>query len=134
GFGPFSPLGKGFLTGAIKEDTQLDKTDFRNIVPRFTTEYRKANQAVVDLIGKVAQQKKATPAQVALAWLLAQKPCIVPIPGTTKLARLEENIGAAAIELTPDDLRGIEHADSQITLPGARYPEHIDQMSRRLVP
>ena len=107
GFVPFSPLGKGFLTGKISEDTKFDKTDFRNIVPRFTPENRKANQALVDLIGKFAQQKKATPAQIALAWLLAQKPWIVPIPGTTKLHRLEENIGAAAVELTPEDLRQI---------------------------
>src|SRR5947208_3195963 len=123
GFVPFSPLGKGFLTGAIKEDTQFDKTDFRNIVPRFTTENRKANQAVVDLIGKFAQQKKATPAQVALAWLLAQKSWIVPIPGTTKLHRLEENIGAAAVELTPEDLQQIENAASKIPVQGARYRE-----------
>src|SRR5437879_4482890 len=131
GFVPFSPLGKGFLTGKISEDTQFDKSDFRNIVPRFTPENRKANQAFVDLLGKIAERKKATPAQIALAWLLAQKPWIVPIPGTTKLARLEENIGAAAIELTPDDLRGIENAASQITVQGARYHEHTEQMSGR---
>src|SRR5216110_1535843 len=125
GFVPFSPLGKGFLTGAIKEDTQFDKTDFRNIVPRFTTENRKANQAVVDLIGKFAQQKKATPAQIALAWLLAQKPWIVPIPGTTKLHRLEENIGAVAIKLTPEDLRQLDIGTSKIAVQGARYPEEL---------
>src|SRR5436853_1184793 len=123
GFVPFSPLGKGFLTGKISEDTQFDKSDFRNIVPRFTPENRKANQVVVDLIGRFAQQKKATPAQIALAWLLAQKPWIVPIPGTTQLHRLEENIGAAAVELTPDDLREIQSAASKITVTGARYPE-----------
>ena len=131
GFVPYSPLGKGFLTGKIDENTTFDHSDFRNQLPRFTPEARKANQALVDLLGKIAQRKKATPAQVALAWLLAQKPWIVPIPGTTKLARLEENIGAAAIELTPDDLRGIENAASQITVQGARYPEHIEQMSGR---
>jgi len=128
GFVPFSPLGKGFLTGAIKEDTQFDKTDFRNIVPRFTAENRKANQAVVDLIGKFAQQKKATPAQIALAWLLAQKPWIVPIPGTTKLHRLEENIGAAAVELTPEDLRQLDVATSKIAVQGARYPEELQKL------
>jgi len=131
GFVPYSPLGKGFLTGKINENTSFDSSDFRNQLPRFTPEARKANQALVDLLGKIAQRKKATPAQVALAWLLAQKPWIVPIPGTTKLTRLEENIGAAAIELTPDDLRGIENAASQITVQGARYPEHIEQMSGR---
>ena len=131
GFVPYGPLGKGFLTGKINENTSFDSSDFRNQLPRFTPEARKANQALVDLLGKIAQRKKATPAQVALAWLLAQKPWIVPIPGTTKLARLEENIGAAAIELTPDDLRGIENAASQITVQGARYPEHIEQMSGR---
>jgi len=131
GFVPFSPLGKGFLTGAIKEDTQFDKTDFRNIVPRFTTENRKANQAVVDLIGKFAQQKKATPAQIALAWLLAQKPWIVPIPGTTKLPRLEENIGAAAVELTPEDLRRLDIATSKIAVQGARYPEELQKLVGR---
>src|SRR6266705_4953297 len=123
GFVPFSPLGKGFLTGKISEDTQFDKTDFRNIVPRFSPENRKANQAMVDLIGKFAHQKKATPAQIALAWLLAQKPWIVPIPGTTKLHRLEENIGAAAVELMPDDLRQLESAASKIPVQGERYPE-----------
>ncbi len=131
GFVPYSPLGKGFLTGKISEDTKFDKSDFRNIVPRFTPENRKANQALVDLLGRFAQQKKATPAQIALAWLLAQKPWIVPIPGTTKLGRLEENIGAAAVELTSDDLRDIESASSKITVQGARYPEHIEQMTGR---
>ena len=123
GFVPFSPLGKGFLTGAISADTKFDANDFRNIVPRFTEENRKANQAMVDLIGKFAQQKKATPAQIALAWLLAQKPWIVPIPGTTKLHRLEENIGGAAVELSPEDLRQLETAASKIAVQGARYPE-----------
>ena len=131
GFVPFSPLGKGFLTGKISADTQFDKTDFRNIVPRFTQENRKANQALVDLIGKFAQQKKATPAQIALAWLLAQKSWIVPIPGTTKLHRLEENIGAAAIELTPEDLRQLEAAASKIPPQGARYPEELQKMVGR---
>ena len=131
GFVPYSPLGKGFLTGKISEDTKFDKSDFRNIVPRFTPENRKANQALVDLLGRFAQQKKATPAQIALAWLLAQKPWIVPIPGTTKLKRLEENIGAVAIELTSDDLREIETAASKITVQGARYPESIEQMTGR---
>jgi aryl-alcohol dehydrogenase-like predicted oxidoreductase len=127
GFVPFSPLGKGFLTGKINENTTFDSTDFRNIVPRFTPEARKANQALVDLIGKFAEQKKATPAQIALAWVLAQKPWIVPIPGTTKLHRLEENIGAVDVELTPDDLREIDSATSQITVQGARYPEHLER-------
>ena len=131
GFVPYSPLGKGFLTGKIDENTTFDRSDFRNQLPRFTPEARKTNQALVDLLGKIAQRKKATPAQVALAWLFAQKAWIVPIPGTTKLTRLEENIGAAAIELTPDDLRDIENAASQITVQGARYPEHIEQMSGR---
>ena len=131
GFVPFSPLGKGFLTGKINEDTKFDKSDFRNIVPRFTPESRKANQALVGLLGKFAAQKKATPAQIALAWLLAQKPWIVPIPGTTKLARLEENIGAVAVELTPDDLREIASAASKITVQGARYPERLAQMTGR---
>jgi aryl-alcohol dehydrogenase-like predicted oxidoreductase len=131
GFVPYSPLGKGFLTGKIDENTTFDRSDFRNQLPRFTAEARKANQALVDLLGKVAQNKKATLAQIALAWLLAQKPWIVPIPGTTKLARLEENIGAAAFKLTPDDLRDVENAASQITVQGARYPEHIEQMSGR---
>ena len=131
GFVPFSPLGKGFLTGKIDETTTFDSSDFRNTVPRFNPENRKANQALVDLLQKIAHRKKATPGQIALAWLLAQKPWIVPIPGTTKLHRLEENIGAAAVELTPDDLREIESAASKITIEGARYPEHIEQMSNR---
>jgi aryl-alcohol dehydrogenase-like predicted oxidoreductase len=131
GFVPFSPLGKGFLTGKISQDTQFDKTDFRNIVPRFTPENRKTNQAVVDLIGRFAQQKKATPAQIALAWLLAQKPWIVPIPGTTKLHRLEENIGATTVELTPDDLRQMEAATSKISVQGARYPEELQKLVGR---
>ena len=131
GFVPFSPLGKGFLTGKISEDTQFDKTDFRNIVPRFSRENRKANQALVDLLSKIAQQKKATPAQIALAWLLAQKPWIVPIPGTTKLARLEENIGAVAVELTPDNIREIESAASKIMVQGARYPEELQKLVGR---
>jgi aryl-alcohol dehydrogenase-like predicted oxidoreductase len=131
GFVPFSPLGKGFLTGKISEDTQFDKTDFRNIVPRFTPENRKTNQALVDLIGKFAQQKKATPAQIALAWLLAQKPWIVPIPGTTKLHRLEENIGAAAVELTREDLQQLETAASKISVQGARYPEELQKLVGR---
>jgi aryl-alcohol dehydrogenase-like predicted oxidoreductase len=127
GFVPFSPLGKGFLTGKIDENTTFDSTDFRNIVPRFTPEARKANQALVELLSRVAEQKKATLAQIALAWLLVQKSWIVPIPGTTKLHRLEENIGAAEIELTPDDLREIESAASEITVQGARYPEHLQK-------
>jgi aryl-alcohol dehydrogenase-like predicted oxidoreductase len=131
GFVPFSPLGKGFLTGAISADTKFDANDFRNIVPRFTEENRKANQAMVDLIGKFAQQKKATPAQIALAWLLAQKPWIVPIPGTTKLHRLEENIGGAAVELSPEDLRQLETAASKIAVQGARYPEALMKMVGR---
>jgi aryl-alcohol dehydrogenase-like predicted oxidoreductase len=131
GFVPFSPLGKGFLTGKISEDTQFDKNDFRNIVPRFTPENRKANQAMVDLLGRFAQQKKATPAQVALAWLLAQKPWIVPIPGTTKLHRLEENIAALNVELSPDDLRQLETAASEIAVQGARYPEELQKMVGR---
>jgi aryl-alcohol dehydrogenase-like predicted oxidoreductase len=131
GFVPFSPLGKGFLTGKISEDTQFDKTDFRNIVPRFTPENRKANQAMVDVIGKFAKQKKATPAQIALAWLLAQKPWIVPIPGTTKLTRLEENIGAAALELTSEELRQLESTASKITVQGARYPAELQKLVGR---
>ena len=127
GFVPFSPLGKGFLTGAINENTTFDSTDFRNIVPRFTPEARKANQALVDLLGKIAAQKEATPAQIALAWLLAQKPWIAPIPGTTKLHRLEENLGAAQITLTTDDLREIEAAADSVTIEGARYPQHLQQ-------
>jgi len=125
GFVPFSPLGKGFLTGKINENTTFDSSDFRNVVPRFTPEARKANQALVDLLRKIAERKRATPAQIALAWLLAQKPWIVPIPGTTKLHRLEENIAAAAVELSSEDLREIESAASKITLEGARYPEHL---------
>jgi aryl-alcohol dehydrogenase-like predicted oxidoreductase len=131
GFVPFSPLGKGFLTGAINENTTFDSTDFRNIVPRFTPEARKANQALVDLLGKIAAQKQATAAQIAIAWLLAQKPWIVPIPGTTKLHRLEENIGAAAVDFNPDDLREIDAALAHITVQGARYPEHLRQMTGR---
>jgi aryl-alcohol dehydrogenase-like predicted oxidoreductase len=131
GFVPFSPLGKGFLTGKISEDTKFDKNDFRNIVPRFTAENRKANQAMVDLLGKFAQKKKATPAQVALAWLLAQKPWIAPIPGTTKLHRLEENIGAVNVELSPEDLRELENAASKIAVVGARYPEELQKMVGR---
>ncbi|PYT23240.1 MAG: aldo/keto reductase [Acidobacteria bacterium] len=131
GFVPFSPLGKGFLTGKISQDTQFDKTDFRNVVPRFTPENRKANQAMVDLLGRFAQQKKATPAQVALAWLLAQKPWIVPIPGTTKLHRLEENIGGAAVELMLDDLRQLERAASKIPVQGERYPEELQKLVGR---
>src|SRR6516162_8105378 len=126
GFVPFSPLGKGFLTGTIKEDTQFDKTDFRNIVPRFKPENRKANQALVDALGSFAQRKKVTPAQIALAWILAQKPWMVPIPGTTKLARLEENIGASAVTLSPDDLREIDSVASGVKVQGARYPEHLE--------
>ena len=131
GFVPFSPLGKGFLTGKIDENTKFDSTDFRNIVPRFTPEARKANQALVDLLSKVAERKKATPAQLALAWLLARKPWIVPIPGTTKLHRLEENLGAASVELTPDDLRDIDSASSKMKMEGARYPERLEQMTGR---
>ena len=128
GFVPFSPLGKGFLTGAISETTRFDSGDFRNVVPRFTPEARKANQALVDLLGRIAaQQKKATPAQIALAWLLARKPWIVPIPGTTKLHRLEENLGAADVDLTPDDLGDIESAVSEVPVQGARYPAHLQQ-------
>jgi aryl-alcohol dehydrogenase-like predicted oxidoreductase len=125
GFVPFSPLGKGFLTGAIDENTKFDKTDFRNIVPRFTPEARRANQALVDLLGQIAARKKATSAQIALAWLLAQKPWIVPIPGTTKLRRLDENVGAAAVALTPGDLREIDGALAKITVQGDRYPPHL---------
>jgi aryl-alcohol dehydrogenase-like predicted oxidoreductase len=131
GFVPYSPLGKGFLTGKMSENTRFDSSDFRNILPRFTPEALKANQALVDLLGTIAERKKTTPAQIALAWLLAQKPWIVPIPGTTKQARLEENIGAAAVELTSDDLREIESAALKITVQGARYPEHIEQMTGR---
>jgi aryl-alcohol dehydrogenase-like predicted oxidoreductase len=131
GFVPFSPLGKGFLTGKINENTEFDKNDFRNVVPRFTPENRKANQALVDVVGKFAQEKRATPAQIALAWLLAQKPWIVPIPGTTKLHRLEENIGASEVELTPDDLRKLENASGKITVQGERYPEHLQKLINR---
>jgi len=127
GFVPFSPLGRGFLTGKIDANTTFDKSDFRNIVPRFSPEARKANQAMVDLLATIAERKKATPAQIALAWLLAQKPWIVPIPGTTKLHRLEENIGAVAVELTKDDLREIDSAASEIRVEGARYPEAMEQ-------
>ena len=131
GFVPFSPLGKGFLTGKIDENTTFDSSDFRNIVPRFTPDARRANQTLVDLLRTTAERKKATPAQIALAWLLAQKPWIVPIPGTTKMTRLEENIGAAAVELTSDDLRDIDSAASKITLQGARYPEKLDKLTGR---
>jgi aryl-alcohol dehydrogenase-like predicted oxidoreductase len=131
GFVPYSPLGKGFLTGKIDENAKFDKSDFRSTLPRFTPEALKANQALIDLLGNIARRKKATPAQIALAWLLAQEPWIVPIPGTTKLHRLEENIGAAAVELTADDLRDIETAASKITVQGARYPEHIEAMTGR---
>src|SRR6266567_3362353 len=131
GFVPYSPLGRGFLTGKMNENTAFDSSDFRNRLPRFTPEARKANQALVHLLHEIAKRKRTTPAQVALAWLLAQKPWIVPIPGTTKLKRLEENIGAAAIELTSGDLGEIESAASKITLQGARYPEHLEQMTGR---
>jgi aryl-alcohol dehydrogenase-like predicted oxidoreductase len=131
GFVPFSPLGKGFLTGKIDENTKFDATDFRNVVPRFTREARKANQAVVDLLNAIAARLKATPAQVALAWLLAQKPWIVPIPGTTKLHRLVENNGGVSLELTPADLREINAASDQITLQGARYPAHLQKLVGR---
>jgi aryl-alcohol dehydrogenase-like predicted oxidoreductase len=131
GFVPYSPLGKGFLTGKMDETTKLDSTDFRNILPRFTPEAMRANRALVDLLGSIAARKKAAPAQIAIAWLLAQRPWIVPIPGTTKLARLEENIGAASVELTPDDLREIESAASKIEVQGTRYPEHLEQMTGR---
>jgi aryl-alcohol dehydrogenase-like predicted oxidoreductase len=131
GFVPFSPLGRGYLTGKIDETTAFDASDFRNTVPRFSPEARQANKALVDLLGRIAERKKATPAQVALAWLLAQKPWIVPIPGTTKLHRLEENIGAGDMKLTPDDLREIDNAASGITVQGARYPEHLERMTGR---
>jgi aryl-alcohol dehydrogenase-like predicted oxidoreductase len=131
GLVPYSPLGKGFLTGAMNENTRLDSTDFRSTLPRFTPEAMKANQVLVDLLGRIAVQKRATPAQIALGWLLAQKPWMVPIPGTTKLHRLEENLGAASIELTPEDLRDIESAASQITVQGARYPERLEKMTGR---
>ena len=131
GFVPFSPLGKGFLTGAISADTKFDKTDFRANVPRFSEENRKANQALVDVIGKFAAQQKVTPAQVALAWLLAQRPWIVPIPGTTKLHRLQENIGAASVQLSPEDLRELESAAAQVQVQGARYAEHLQKLVGR---
>ncbi len=131
GFVPFSPLGKGFLTGKINEHTTFDRSDIRNTIPRFAPEARLANQALVDLLGEIGKQKKATPAQIALAWLLAQKPWIVPIPGTRKLERLEENIGAVAVDLSSDYLREIESAASKITVQGARYPEHLEQMTGR---
>ena len=131
GFVPFSPLGKGFLTGAINENTKFDTTDFRSIVPRFTTEARKANQALVDVLGQIAARIEATPAQIALARLLSQKPWIVPIPGTTKLQRLEENIGAASLELSAHDLREINETVSKITVRGERYPAHLQQMVNR---
>ena len=131
GFVPFSPLGKGFLTGAISESTKFDSTDFRSVVPRFTPEARKANQVLVDLVSQIAAKKRVTSAQIALAWLLAQRPWIVPIPGTTKLHRLEENIGAAAIALTADELRDIDGAISKIAVQGARYPEHLQQLVGR---
>jgi aryl-alcohol dehydrogenase-like predicted oxidoreductase len=131
GFVPFSPLGKGFLTGKMDENTKLDSTDFRSTIPRFAPDARKANLVLVDLLAKIAQRKKATPAQIALAWLLAQKPWIVPIPGTTKLHRLDENLGAAAVELTADDLGEIESSASKIKVQGARYPEHLEQMTGR---
>src|SRR5205823_13121360 len=131
GFVPYSPLGKGFLTGKMDESTTFDRSDFRNILPRFTPEARKANQALADLLGTIGERKKVTPAQIALAWLLAQKPWIVPIPGTTKLHRLDENVGAAAVELTAGDLREIDSAASKITVQGARYPENLEQMTGR---
>jgi len=131
GFVPFSPLGRGFLTGKIDENTKFDHSDFRNIVPRFTPEARQANQSLVDLLRGIGERKKATPAQIALAWLLAQKPWIVPIPGTTKRTRLEENIGAIDVKLTADDLRDINNAASKITVEGARYPDHLEQLTGR---
>jgi aryl-alcohol dehydrogenase-like predicted oxidoreductase len=131
GFVPYSPLGKGFLTGAMNENTKLDSTDFRSTLPRFTPEAMKANQTLIDLLGTIAKRKQATPAQIALAWLLAQRPWIVPIPGTTKLNRLDENLGAVKVELTPDDLRDIESAASKIKVEGARYPEKLEQLTGR---
>ncbi len=131
GFVPFSPLGRGFLTGKISEETKFEESDIRNVVPRFTTENRKANQVLVDMLGRFAQQKKATPAQIALAWLLAPKPWIVPIPGTTKLHRLEENIGAVSVELSPDDLRELDTVASKIPVQGARYPEELQKLVGR---
>jgi aryl-alcohol dehydrogenase-like predicted oxidoreductase len=130
-FVPFSPLGKGFLTGAINENTKFDSTDFRNMVPRLSEENRKANQAIVDVVTRLAAQKKATPAQVALAWLLARKPWIVPIPGTTKLTRLQENVGAANVQLTPEDVRELESVTSQVAIQGERYPEKLQKMIDR---
>jgi aryl-alcohol dehydrogenase-like predicted oxidoreductase len=131
GFVPYSPLGKGFLTGKVTEKTSFDSTDFRNVLPRFKPEARKANQALVDLLASIGKRKKATPAQIALAWLLAQKPWIVPIPGTTKLHRLDENLGAVAVELTPEDLREIDRAAAKITVQGARYPENLEKLTGR---
>jgi aryl-alcohol dehydrogenase-like predicted oxidoreductase len=131
GFVPFSPLGRGFLTGKITEETKFEKSDTRNVVPRFTAENRKANQALVDMLGRFAQQKEATPAQIALAWLLAQKPWIVPIPGTTKLHRLEENIGAVNVALSPDDLRELDTVASKIPVQGARYSEELQKLVGR---
>ena len=131
GFVPYSPLGKGFLTGRMDENTKFDSSDFRSTLPRFTPEALKANQALINLLARIGERKKATPAQIALAWLLAQKPWMVPIPGTTKLDRLDENIGAVSVELTPDDLRDIENATSKITVEGARYPEKLEQMTGR---
>jgi aryl-alcohol dehydrogenase-like predicted oxidoreductase len=131
GFVAYSPLGKGFLTGKIDENSKFDSTDFRSTLPRFTPEALKANQALIDLLASIGERKKATPAQIALAWLLAQKPWIVPIPGTTKLHRLDENIGALSVELTPADLGDIESAASKITVQGARYPEKLEQMTGR---
>jgi aryl-alcohol dehydrogenase-like predicted oxidoreductase len=131
GLVPYSPLGKGFLTGKIDENAKFDSTDFRSTLPRFTPEALKANQALIDLLGRIGEQKKATPAQIALAWLLAQKPWMVPIPGTTKLHRLDENIGALSVELTPEDLRDMDAAASKITVQGARYPEKLEQMTGR---
>jgi aryl-alcohol dehydrogenase-like predicted oxidoreductase len=131
GFVPFAPLGKGFLTGKINEDTKFDNTDFRNTIPRFNPENRKANQALVDLLSKFAEKRKVTPAQLALAWLLAKKPWIVPIPGTTKLHRLEENLGAANVDLTPEDLRDVENTSSNIKVEGARYPQWAEQTTGR---
>jgi aryl-alcohol dehydrogenase-like predicted oxidoreductase len=131
GLVPYSPLGKGYLTGSIDENARFDSSDFRSMIPRFQPDALKANQALIDLLGQIAKRKKATPAQIALAWLLAQKPWIVPIPGTTKLNRLDENLGAIAIELTADDLREIESAASKIKVEGARYPERMEQMTGR---
>ncbi len=131
GLVPYSPLGKGFLTGKMDEKTTFDSSDFRSILPRFTPEALKANQALIDLLGSIARRKDATPAQIALAWLLAQKPWIVPIPGTTKLHRLDENIGALSVELTADDLREIDSAAAKITVQGARYPEKLERMTGR---